>query len=626
MFQKGQSATYFSKEEKKLLSILFCWFLTSNNRYIRDNTSEALIEILKGEFSLCIELLQLFHDVNDPYVIQRLFGVVFGASVKRVNEDKETFSKLTEYVYEKIFKKDTVYPDILLRDYARSIIERYIYEYPQDTKNFDFEKIKPPYISEPIPVVVEEKYYIENKYRTGMLNIASSMRPEMEGHIYGDFGRYVFGSALKSFKNVDIKNIYHYAMQYIRDELKYSEEYLGEYDKRLSHYNYDRHNTKKIERIGKKYQWIAFYNILARVSDAHKVIHWNDTIDYFEGPWEPYVRDFDPTLNNHFMKSPDLPKLIPHNLTKIQWEEANPLTESLTKDWIQKQDEFFSQHGKKLEYRDETDVTWILLSEHTDFDYKEDMYEGFDGIKSGSQKIWSMSDSYIVKNDEFANFKRIFSNKNLFSRKLPEGYRVYQLFNREYVWSSGYTSFFEDYWLPVEVDAGKKECIMRGMIPLFDDDYNIFFEEREYISAEITKEIIGYVMPAYSNFLWEEEYDVSQEMSVSFKIPCKSIIESLQLEQKEFDGYFYNSEGDLVAFDTEIETLLDKTRGLLIKKDCLLRYLDDNNYRLFWKCIGEKQAWPENKRRGQEWSKWSGFYYFDSGKIIGNMTIQNDDD
>ena len=47
------------------------------------------------------------------------------------------------------------------------------------------------------------------------------------------------------------------------------------------------------------------FNLLARISDQCKMIdRWNypEKEDVqFEGAWEPYVRDFDPTLNQNFM-------------------------------------------------------------------------------------------------------------------------------------------------------------------------------------------------------------------------------------------------------------------------------------------------------------------------------------
>ena len=45
------------------------------------------------------------------------------------------------------------------------------------------------------------------------------------------------------------------------------------------------------------------YNILARITDYSKMLKEPYTSNpkerYYEGPWEPFVRDFDPTINEH---------------------------------------------------------------------------------------------------------------------------------------------------------------------------------------------------------------------------------------------------------------------------------------------------------------------------------------
>ena len=54
-------------------------------------------------------------------------------------------------------------------------------------------------------------------------------------------------------------------------ELGYDKEIHGEYDYSVrNYYSYNRHDNK-IERIGKKYQWIAFYEIMAMLSDNYKL-------------------------------------------------------------------------------------------------------------------------------------------------------------------------------------------------------------------------------------------------------------------------------------------------------------------------------------------------------------------
>ena len=78
-------------------------------------------------------------------------------------------------------------------------------------------------------------------------------------------------------------------MQFIRDSLGYRDELLGEYDSRQRYSYFSRSETKKIERIGKKYQWIAMYNILARTSDHHLLKEWNE--DNFDVNIIPYTKE-----------------------------------------------------------------------------------------------------------------------------------------------------------------------------------------------------------------------------------------------------------------------------------------------------------------------------------------------
>lgn len=257
-FDAGKTLNGLSLENTELLLILFTWLLTSSNRILRDKASKASIELLKRQFSLCKSLLQRFENVNDPYVLQRLYGIVFGACTKRIGSNYATYRMLAEYVYNRIFNQENVYPDILLRDYARLILELWMYEAPEDSDFIDVAKIRPPYCSAEIPIVEKQEYYQEPPGHSGFNAIYFSMNinhPDTPG-MYGDFGRYTFQSALSSFEKVDIVNLYHYAMQFIRDKLGYTDELFGPYDS--MHRGYSRHDSKKIERIGKKYQWITF--------------------------------------------------------------------------------------------------------------------------------------------------------------------------------------------------------------------------------------------------------------------------------------------------------------------------------------------------------------------------------
>ncbi len=183
-----------SDEQLKLLLILFGWLLSSTSRFIRDTSSKAMIEILKERFNLCQFILEKFNGVNDPYIIQRLYGVVWGACSKRIEKNKEIYNNLADYVYNTVFNTDYIYPDILLRDYARLIIERFIYEFGNENNYFGLELIKPPYKSEDIPKIEDKKYNEKMfDYSSGLYLIISSMMFDIEKFgcgSYGDFGKY----------------------------------------------------------------------------------------------------------------------------------------------------------------------------------------------------------------------------------------------------------------------------------------------------------------------------------------------------------------------------------------------------------------------------------------------------
>ena len=53
-----------------------------------------------------------------------------------------------------------------------------------------------------------------------------------------------------------------------------------------------------LKEFGKKYQWIAFHEILARIADnfAMRKKPWHDSAPKYEGPWQLDIRDIDPSL------------------------------------------------------------------------------------------------------------------------------------------------------------------------------------------------------------------------------------------------------------------------------------------------------------------------------------------
>ncbi|MBQ0090439.1 MAG: hypothetical protein KBT27_14020 [Prevotellaceae bacterium] len=586
-----EKGNLFSSDENniKLLLTLFAWLLSSSKRVLRDRVSKAMIEILKEQFQLCLPLLTTFKDVNDPYIIQRLFGIVFGAVMKRAKPFDEEYRKLTEWIITNIFDVDKVYPDILLRDYARLIVERYAYEFPDTAEAFDINKVRPPYTSDPISVVEPIDYGSDEYKADGISDLIFSMTfdlPVKGRGMYGDFGRYTFQSALKSFNNIDIENVFYYALEYIFNDLGYTSELFGEYDTQVR--SWDRHYSKKTERIGKKYQWIAMYNILARLSDTSKVDCWwesnNNEGEDFSGPWEPYVRDFDPTLNIKYGINPMAPTL---NILEYGSEEFIPpdSSEERIQQWVRDESKLFTDYPRRLIMQDDSGTEWIALYHYNETKVKSLENKGsFFGLPNGEQHIWTITNSFLTKsscnNDEFLELIK----KNRFANSSNKVRDCYTLYSREYAWSPGYKEEFK----------------------------HIEYEDDESMLNGITSGAI--------NVLWEEEFDASQEEeTTSFMIPAGEIINILGLEEKKYDGYFFSGD-ELVAFDLKLTG--NKHQELVIRKDYLQLFLKKTSSKLFWTIVGEKQFFRGN--RNQIWQRREGYYIFDENGIVGELNEVDD--
>ena len=643
MYDHGEKLDHTSEKQIELLLTLFGWLLTSSNRWLRDYTSKAMVEILKEHFHLCIPILERFKDVDDPYVVQRLFGVVFGACCKR---NSDGLRELAEYVYESVFNQEEVYPDVLLRDYARLIIEKFFVENPDYRGSITQEKIAPPYNSDPIPEV-EDQHYLERDYKGAMFWLLHSMRFKGMG-MYGDFGRYVFQSALRNFE-IDDKKMFNYAIYHILNDLGYNEKYFGEYDQHCG--GYERHRTIKTERIGKKYQWITMHNMLARISDNCKMVdRWNypsrDSIR-FEGAWEPYVRDFDPTLNQSFMvcdEAPIFSALKEHVARGVEENKLSNISDAeAQKKWLEAPGIFFKGLKDTLILTDENDLQWICLTKYCD--------TGRKNLNIQKLSVWSWLYAYFVMPDQAKAFAEC-AEKGLsvISHDVSSHHESYRIFNREYPWSPSCREFEEYAWVDATIKTGEfetvtktvpdldfssVEAILRQYQRIADEDEELSSgddlltdieeaaEESEILKVHYKEEThlhevekdIGKILHSTTDLIWEEEYDAAKEETITYSLPCANIIKEMGLRQMASDGFFYDLDGKLAAFDTD---LTQKVNSVVVRKDVLDAYLAKTGMRLVWLVDAEKEIHAEDYSIA-EWSEWEAVFTYEGDQITGSF-------
>lgn len=671
--------SYISDESIELVATSLCWLLTSSNRELRDCSTKALVNLLESRITVLKKIIEKFDGVDDPYVWERIFAVALGCTLR--TDKVQELKYLAENVYRRVFCSKYVYPNILLRDYAREIIE-FASHSGLELDGVELSKTKPPYNSS-WPDDIPSKEELESLYdRDSYWALWSSI---MGG---GDFSRYTIGTnfnhsdwsgckfgetpidrtqVFKNFQSklTDIqKKLYEATDPIIYDddveeiefgsttirlgkaigrkapkEIKANKELFKKslsddlvnefendvepfldhnnnvietdknFDLRIAerfifnrvielgwnpekHGDFDRQigtgrgrSESFQERIGKKYQWIAYYEYMARLAD--NFIRFEGYGDErkespYQGPWEPYVRDIDPTI------------LLKESGTKVlsnqeMWwlnDEVFDWTCSY-EEWVKSSSTINNPYGL-IEVKDGNGDEWLVLESYPS--WKEPKIIGNDDWGHPRKEVWCHIRSYIVKLEEFEKFRDWAISQHFMGRWMPEGSDRYQLFNREFYWSEAFEFFKSDYY------GGS--------------DWTL-------VSDQVSRARIADVSITSVNYLWEEEFDKSKTGALSFLKPSNIIFEKMGLTNGEIEGSFKDQNGTIVCFAAE--AVHASKAHLLVKKEPFLKMLSENGFEIVWTLLGEKGviggSLTSNHRYGRQ--EFSGAFYFDNKQLKG---------
>src|ERR1700731_3653157 len=245
--------------------------------------ARALARIVLTRPSVASTLVARFQDVNDPQILE---AVLYAAAACAANSTLGApgFNALVRAVHTAIFADDTVPPNILIRHYARAVCDQALAKgvLPPDV---DPQSFQPPFhskwpqiLSESDEAALEAEYDSnwESKRALGSL-LASSRTEQMGG--YGDWGRYEMGAVVQHFQRAQLTEPSE--PEGVRDGFddRLARRYvLG----RVLAFGLDKSSADRppetehhsrarppIERIGKKYQWIAFYEFLGYLTDPY---------------------------------------------------------------------------------------------------------------------------------------------------------------------------------------------------------------------------------------------------------------------------------------------------------------------------------------------------------------------
>ena len=381
-------------EVVELAAVPIVWTFTSPNRHMRDYATKALSRLLSGHISVLPSLIRRFDGVDDPYVIERLAVVSHGAVLCGGSQAKNGAVTVAEEL-KRIALAETQVPNIITRDAVRGIYEWCARNESVDSNSY--QEVLPPYGSAP-PEEPRTKEELEEEYDGEEIDGHATHFPywDLFSSIFvmGDFGKYVIQPKLEHFSlsplssprpqidNNPTRDPWtevpeELAQRWVFERvlsLGWTPETFGEFDLHQGCHMVSR-SAHKPERFGKKYQWIALRELIARVADNfHMTEDYNSQSVNYSGPWQFFGRDIDPTLPppRRVRTEDDVVELSStFSDHETWWRPPGPLyrcdDSPVAKDWSAESDDI--PELEPLITRKEEDGThWVVLRAHYQWD------------------------------------------------------------------------------------------------------------------------------------------------------------------------------------------------------------------------------------------------------------------
>ena len=241
------------------------WVLTTPARKLRDEATRALYFYARKYPENFLNLRKYSIDINDPYVFERMSAVGYWfAMAEHWKGNKTILNEYAKFLYDSMFSPNAMYATthILTRDYAKRTIDIALLYSPDLLTKDEKKLIQYPLSSYP------------HKMRWDKDDMVGDHRGAYDGAIMKmDFANYTVGRLISRRGNYDrtnsdyqkvLSNIYRRIF-----DLWYTEEIFSEIDKSIARRDYFSTDERlgKLDRYGKKYSWIAYFEMAGYRND-----------------------------------------------------------------------------------------------------------------------------------------------------------------------------------------------------------------------------------------------------------------------------------------------------------------------------------------------------------------------
>lgn len=272
------------------------WCTGCSDRRVRDDATVGAARLLTRHPGKAPALLAEFLGVDDDWIGERACNAVYTALLRAGSTTD--WGAAAEAVWQSVFA-GTLPTNAALRDEARSIIQAAA-DRGTLPPSVDVARALPPYDSVwPVEWPTDDDV---QRYED-----ASADFPKLHFSCTADdFFTYQIETALRGLPGIDPAAA---ARRILQDavDLGYEPQLHASFDQYvLDTYGGGRSKPKWIERIGKKYQWIAFARLLGRVSDhvSRPRGRWDPPEPPAPGPQSHRLRQMDPTVYDAQADSP----------------------------------------------------------------------------------------------------------------------------------------------------------------------------------------------------------------------------------------------------------------------------------------------------------------------------------
>lgn len=380
-----------------LAGLALAWLQTTSSLPLRDAATRALQRLGQGQPDLIFDLAERLLDVDDPYVVERVVAAAYGAAMTRQMPEpgspfERALARWLSRLQAAYLGVDAEHPTshVLLRSYVSGCFELASVLHPAAL----------PTAIDPAALAFAPRATPEP------LPDGDARREEVSRTLHMDFSNYTVGGLFEGRANYQMEHVeYVDGMAQVAGriwELGWREEGFGQLDSQIAEHRWRRHeDANTTERYGKKYGWIAYYELAGRLSDAGQARdeRWTRPRD---GVWP----DIDPT----FTPAPStLDRPLP------EWASQSPtdIAEWMANGMVVVPDELLA-----CDTVDGHEGPWVLI----------DGYAHHENTVRATT-VWALMHSALVGVDEYARLVELLQSEEYLGNRLvdhvPEAHSVF---------------------------------------------------------------------------------------------------------------------------------------------------------------------------------------------------------